>query len=68
MLGRKRLVDGDVVGVAVGDLPLALLAAVDVGDAQGVRRDRDAFDGYGGVFVADGVGQVALPPAAGRSE
>jgi hypothetical protein len=47
--------------VAVDDLPLAVLAAVEVGDPQGQRRDRAAVHGDGDVFVADGVGQV---PAA----
>jgi hypothetical protein len=47
--------------VAVDDLPLAVLAAVEVGDPQGQRRDRAAVHGEDGVFVADGVGQV---PAA----
>jgi hypothetical protein len=51
------------VGVAVDDLPLAILAAVEVGDLQGQRRDRAAVDGEDDVFVADGVGQV--PAGAG---
>jgi hypothetical protein len=38
------LVDGELVAVAVDDLPLAVLATVDLGDAQGVRLDRDAVD------------------------
>ena len=33
------------VGVAVADLPLAVLAAVDVGDAQGERCERAAVHG-----------------------
>jgi hypothetical protein len=45
-----------VVGVAVDDLPLALFAAEDAGDAQDVRLDRDAVDRIGDVFQADQVG------------
>jgi hypothetical protein len=52
-----------VVGVAVDGLPLAVLAAVEVGDAQGYRLHRAAVDGEGDVFVAEGVGQV--PAGAG---
>ena len=52
---------GDV-GVAVDDLPLAVLAAIDMGDPQGNRRDRAAVHGEGGVLVADGVGQVPAGP------
>jgi hypothetical protein len=51
------------VGVAVDDLPHAILAAVKVGDPQGQRRDEAAVDGEDGVFVAGGVGQV--PAGAG---
>jgi hypothetical protein len=45
------------VGMAVDDLPLAVLAAIDVGDAQGVRLDRAAIQREGEAFVAEGVGQ-----------
>jgi hypothetical protein len=51
--------------VAVDNLPLAVLAAVDVGDAQGVRLDRNAVDGHRGVFVADRIGQVPTDACAG---
>lgn len=54
--------------MAVDDLPLAVLAAVEVGDAQGQRLDRAAVHGEGGVFVADGVGQAPLAPAATSSK
>ena len=47
--------------MAVDDLPLAVLVAVEVGYPQGQRRDRAAVNGEDGVFVADDVGQV---PAA----
>ncbi len=45
--------------MAMDDLPLTVLAPVDVGDAQGVRLQRNAVPGHRGVFVADRVGQVA---------
>jgi hypothetical protein len=51
------------VGMAVDDLPLAILAAVEVGDPQGQRRDRAAVHGEDDVFIAEGVGQV--PAGAG---
>ena len=54
--------------MAVDDLPLAVLAAVDVGYAQGVRVEWGAVPGHRGVLVADGVGQVALTPAATSSK
>jgi hypothetical protein len=43
------------VDVAVGDPPLTLLAAEDVGDAQGVGLDGDTLDRVGNVFKADQV-------------
>ena len=43
--------------MAVDNRPLAVLATVDVGDAQGPRRGRAGGQG-GDVFVAEGVGQV----------
>jgi hypothetical protein len=52
--------------VAVDGLPLAILAAVEVGDPQGQRRDRAAVDGEDDVFVAEGVGQV--PDGAGSHQ
>src|SRR5438552_3092571 len=57
-LGGRALIDREAVAMAVDDLPLAVLAAVDVGDAQGIRLDRDAVPGHRGVFVADRIGQV----------
>src|SRR5215216_4352734 len=60
--GTKRSGWGDV-GMAVDGLPLAILAPVDVGDAQGRRLDRATVHGEGDVLVADGVGQV--PTGAG---
>jgi hypothetical protein len=67
MLRRKGLglVDRDLVAVAVDDLPLAVLAAVDLGDAQGVRLDGDAVDRHRGVLELDRVGQVAADPRPG---
>lgn len=44
LIERGRRADG--VSMAVGNLPLAVLAPVDVGDAQRVRLSRDAFDGH----------------------
>ena len=41
-LSGWALFAGDVVGVSMHDLPLAVLAAVDVGDAQGIWLDRHA--------------------------
>lgn len=52
----------------VGDLPLALLAAEDVGDAQGVRLDRDADDRIRNVFEAVHVRQVATDAAGDQVE
>src|SRR6266480_5117030 len=57
-LSGWALFAGDVVGVSMPDLPLAVLAAVDVGDAQGIWLDRHAVYGYRGVFEADRIGQV----------
>jgi hypothetical protein len=54
--------------MAVDGLPLAVLAAVDVGDTQGDRLDRAVVHGEGEVFVAEGVGQVSTAPAATNSE
>ena len=45
--------------MAVDDLPVAVLATVDLGDPQGVRVDWDAVDRHRGVFQLDRVGQVA---------
>jgi hypothetical protein len=42
----------------VDDLPLAVLATVDLGDAQDVRLDRDAVDRHRGGVEADRVGPV----------
>jgi len=56
--GGRALIDGDAVGVTMDDLPLAVLAAVDVGDAQGKWLDRDAVHGHRDVLVADRIGQV----------
>jgi hypothetical protein len=39
-------------------LPLAVLAAVDEGDAQGVGVEWGADPGHRGVLVADGIGQM----------
>jgi hypothetical protein len=49
MRRRKRADRSGGVGMAVDDLPLAVLAAVEVGDAQGERRERDAVHGAGDV-------------------
>jgi hypothetical protein len=54
--------------MAVDDLPLAVLTAVEVGDAQGNRLDRAAVHGKGEAFVAEGVGQVPAGPAATSSK
>jgi uncharacterized protein (DUF2252 family) len=62
----QRWVGRGRVGVAVDDLPVAVLAAVEVGDAQDVRSDRFAVDRHRGVLVADGVGQV--PTDAGGDQ
>ena len=43
-LFREGLVDRDVVGVAMRDLPLAVFTTEDVRDTQRVRLDRDADD------------------------
>jgi hypothetical protein len=51
---------------AVDDRPPAVLAAVEVGDAQGGGRDRDAVDGPRAVLIAHGVGQ--LPTGAGGDQ
>jgi hypothetical protein len=51
--------------MAVDDLPLTVLATVDVGDAQGVRLEWDAVPRDRGVLVADGVGLV---PADARGD
>src|SRR4029079_15516350 len=48
-----------VVSMAMDDLPLAVLAPVDVGDADGDRLDRAAGDGPVEALEAEGVGQVA---------
>src|SRR5205809_1050351 len=66
--GGRALIDGDAVGVTMDDLPLAVLAAVDVGDAQGVRLERNAVPGHRGVFVADRVGQVATDTRGDKLE
>lgn len=52
-LAGEGLVDRDVLGVAVGNLPLTVLAAEDVSDAQGVRLDQDTNDRICDVFEAD---------------
>jgi len=49
--------------MAVDDLPLAILAAVDMGHPQTNRLDRAAVHGEGEVLVAEGIGQV--PTGAG---
>jgi hypothetical protein len=54
----EGLVDRDVVGMAVSDLPLTVLATEGVSDAQGVRLDRDTDDRICDVFEADHVRQV----------
>jgi len=51
-VSAKELTGREGVGVAVDDLPLAVFAAIDMGDAQGKRRDRAAVHGEGGVFIA----------------
>jgi hypothetical protein len=48
-----------MVGMTMGDLLLAVLAPVDVGDAQRVRLSRNACHGDRGVFIANGVGHIA---------
>jgi hypothetical protein len=60
------LIDRGAVGVAVDDLPLAVLAAVEVGDTQGNRRDRAAVYGDGEVVVANGAFDGALLFALGH--
>ncbi|HEV8192118.1 MAG TPA: hypothetical protein VGP82_11640 [Ktedonobacterales bacterium] len=50
--------------MTVGDLPLAALAPIDMGDAQRVRLGRDAVNGHGRVFIADCIGKV---PTEARS-
>ena len=57
-MAGEGLVDRDVVGVAVCDLPLTVLATEDVSDAQGVRLDRDTNHRMCDVFEADHVRQV----------
>lgn len=47
-----------MVGMTMGDLLLAVLAPVDVGDAQRVRLSRNACNGDRGVFIANGVGHI----------
>jgi len=54
--------------VAVDDLPLAVLAAVDVGDPQRVRLVRDAVAGVCGVFEADRVRQVPADAGGDKVE
>lgn len=44
--------------MAMDDLPLPVLAPVDMGDAEGVRVNRGTVHRRCRVFVADGVGQV----------
>ena len=46
------LIDWGVVGVAVNDLPLSVLAAVDVGEAQRARFGRPTVDGHMIAFSA----------------
>ena len=60
--GTERTGRGGV-GMTVDDLPLAVLAAIHVGDAQSNRLDWAAVNGEGEMFVAEGVGQV--PAGAG---
>ena len=55
---RQRLVDRDVVGVSVSDLPHTLLAPKDVRDAEGVRLRRNANYRVGDVFKPNEVSQV----------
>lgn len=55
-----------MVGMTMGDLLLAVLAPVDVGDAQRVRLSRNACNGDRGVFIANGVGHI--PTLAGGDE
>lgn len=55
-LGGRALIDREAVAMAVNDLPLAVLAAVHMGDAQGIRLERDAVPGHRGVFEADRIG------------
>ncbi len=45
--------------MAVDDLPFAVLAPVDVGDADRDRRDGTAVDGPVEAFEAHGIGEVA---------
>lgn len=53
------LIGGRVVAVAVDDLPFAVLAAIDVGDAEAAKLGRRAVDGNGSAFKADCLGQVS---------
>src|SRR5918996_3661821 len=64
-VGGRSPIDRGGVGMAVDDLPLAVLPTVDVGDVQGVRREWGAVPRHRGVLVADGVGQV---PADARGD
>ena len=57
-LARKGLIDRHVVGMAVGDLPLAILPAEYVGDSQCVGLDGDTDDRICDVFKADHVCHV----------
>jgi hypothetical protein len=57
------LVDRELVAVAVDDLPLAVLAAIHLGDPQDVRLDGDAVDRHRGVFWS---GQLAVHYAHAR--
>jgi hypothetical protein len=56
--GRRALIDRGVIAVAVDDLPLAVLAPVDMCDAKVVRLGRTAIDGARGMLIADRVGKV----------
>ena len=66
--GGKAVIDWGAVAMAVDDLPLAVLATVDVGDPHGVRPLRDVVAGVCGVFQADRVARSPLTPAARRSK
>jgi hypothetical protein len=53
--------------MAVDDLPLAVLATVEVGRPKGVLG-RGTVHGRCGVLVADGVGQIATDAGADQLE
>jgi hypothetical protein len=53
------LIEGRSVTMAVDDLPLAILATVDMCDADSHRSERTPSNGRVQAFIADGVGEIA---------